>query len=71
MAKVKKGDLKNMSKEDLTKRMKELNKELMKLMSQVHTGTAPENPGRIRAIKRMIARILTIQKNQKEEKSKA
>ena len=42
-----------------------MRKEIMKLKAQVSRGTQPENPGKIRALKRMIARILTIQ-NQKK-----
>ncbi len=49
---------------DLENKLVELKKELMKINSQVATGTIPKNPGKIRVIKRTIARILTI-KNQK------
>lgn len=56
--------LKNMSKEESAKRFLELKKELMKLKAQVSRGTPPENPGKIRSIKRNIARILSF-KNQK------
>ena len=38
----------------------------MKLRAQVSRGTPPENPGRIRAIKRTIARILTMQNQTKK-----
>ncbi len=61
---AKKLDVKNMSKEEMKKKMAELKMELMKLKSQVSRGTPPENPGRIRAIKRTIARMLTFM-NQK------
>jgi len=47
-----------------------LNKELIKLNAQVATGTRPENPGRIREIKRTIAKLLT-KKNTKEVPKKA
>ena len=48
-------------KEDvLGNRLSELNKELMKLRSQVASGTVPKNPGRIRVIRKTIARIHTI-----------
>jgi len=56
---MKKRELKAMSETDLKKNMKELQKELMKLRAQVARGTPPENPGKIRAIRRNIARILT------------
>jgi large subunit ribosomal protein L29 len=51
----------NKLKEDALKgRISELNKELMKLRSQVASGTVPKNPGRIKVIKKTIARIHTI-----------
>ena len=37
-----------------------LRKELMKLKAQVATRTRPENPGRVKEIRRTIARIHTI-----------
>ncbi len=48
-------------------RLVELRKELMKFQSQVASGTIPKNPGRIKAIKKTIARIYTIKtgRNQK------
>ncbi|MEK6948474.1 MAG: 50S ribosomal protein L29 [Nanoarchaeota archaeon] len=65
MAVLKKDQLKTMSKEEMDKNLTEMRKEIMKLKAQVSRGTQPENPGKIRALKRMIARILTIQ-NQKK-----
>lgn len=46
-----------MSKEQLNTKMFELNRELIKYKSQVAMGTLPENPGRMRSIKKTIARI--------------
>lgn len=63
---LKKNDLKNMNKETLDKNLTELRKELMKLRSQVSRGTPPENPGKIRSIKRDIAKILTVTHNKQE-----
>lgn len=65
MAKTRKSELKNLTEEEAEGRLSELNKELMKLRAQVSRGTPPENPGRIRAIRRTIARILTFRR-QKE-----
>ena len=59
MAQTKKNDLKNMSNEQLKVQITDLKKDLMKLQSQVARGTPPENPGKIRSLKRSIARILT------------
>lgn len=65
MAVLKKSELKKMSTEEMNKRMLEIKKELMKLRAQASRGAQPENPGKIRALRRAIARILTVQ-NQKK-----
>lgn len=68
-------DIKGWTDKDREVKTRELYKELMKLRSQVAMGTAAEDPGRIRQIKRTLAKILTSQ-NQKgankalEEKNK-
>ena len=67
---MKKNELKNLSSEEAGKRMNELKMELMKLRAQVSRGTPPENPGKIRIIKRNIARLLTYKRNKVEGKSK-
>jgi ribosomal protein L29 len=43
-------------------KLTELRTELMKLRSQASTGTAQKGSGKIRAAKRTIARILTLQR---------
>ena len=55
----------------LESKLKELKKELMKINTQKSTGSNPENPGRIKQIKKTIAKILTILKikSSKEVKS--
>jgi large subunit ribosomal protein L29 len=64
-------EIREMKKEELDAKVLELRKELMKLNSQVHTGTAPKNAGQLRQIKRTIARILTIKRiNKSKEESK-
>jgi len=55
-------DLRNMSPEELDDELEKLNDELIRERGLVVSGGAPENPGRIREIKRSIARIKTIQK---------
>jgi large subunit ribosomal protein L29 len=49
------------------KKMKELRLELSKKRAQIIVGGAPENAGRIREIKKTIARIKTV-RNEKEGK---
>ena len=58
MAIIKKNEFKNFSVEDMKNKLIELRKELMRLKAQVARGTPPENPGKIRVIKRTIARLL-------------
>ncbi|MBS3133493.1 50S ribosomal protein L29 [Candidatus Woesearchaeota archaeon] len=53
-------ELVNLKDEALESKLQELDKELMKFRSQVASGTVPRNPGRIRLIKKTIARINTI-----------
>lgn len=59
-------ELKQMSKEELGNKIPELRKELMKLNTQVATGTSIKNPGQVKAIKKTIAQILTILKMKEE-----
>jgi len=71
MAILKKSEIKQMNTTVIPEKITELKKELMKLNAQVATGTRPENPGRIREIKRTIARLLTKKNKPKEEIKKA
>lgn len=57
-------DVRNMSDKDRAKNLKELRNELLKQRAITATGGAPESPGKIRELRRTIARILTIQKEQ-------
>lgn len=59
-------ELKAMSEPELENKIVELKKELMKINSQIAIGTVPKNPGRIKEMKRAVAKILTI----KHEKQK-
>jgi len=65
MAIIRKNEYKNLQEKDIDFKIVELNKELMKLKSQVARGTPPENPGKIRTIKRTIARLYTHINNKK------
>ncbi len=59
MAIIKKKQLKQMSDSDLSTRLGELRLEMAKERGQIAIGGTPSNPGRIKEIKRTIARILT------------
>ena len=57
--------MKKMDEKTLKTNLKELEKELIKLNTQIATGTTLESPGRVRAVKRMIARVNTFVNQQK------
>ncbi len=59
---VKTKELRQLSDDELNTRIKEMDKEIMKLRSQVATGTTLKKPLQIRTLKRTIARILTLKK---------
>jgi len=52
-------ELKSKSKEELVAQLSESKKELIKLNTQVATGTTLKSPGLVRKTKKNIARLLT------------
>jgi len=70
MALIKKNELKRMKEAELKEKMKELNKELMKILTQKSSGGSLENPGKIRAIKKTIARMITMLHEKKYKTTK-
>ncbi len=52
-------ELKSKSKEELESQLTELKKELIKLNTQVATGTTLKSPGQVKKTKKTIARLLT------------
>ncbi|MEM2954585.1 MAG: 50S ribosomal protein L29 [Candidatus Nanoarchaeia archaeon] len=60
MAIVRTKELKGLAKAELKNKELELKKELMKLKAQKNTGTLA-NPSKIKAIKRAIAKIKTVE----------
>lgn len=53
-------EIQKLKPEELQKKYSELKSELMKLKGQSATGTPPKSPGRIKQIKRTIARMNTL-----------
>ncbi len=53
-------EIRKLSNEDLKAKLRELKLELMKEMANVKTGRPVKNPGRIKKIRKTIARILTV-----------
>jgi large subunit ribosomal protein L29 len=65
MAILRSKEIQDLSIEEMNEKLAELQAELLRQKSMIASGGAPENPGRIKEIRRTIARILTI-KTQKE-----
>jgi large subunit ribosomal protein L29 len=54
-----------MSSGERTKKVGELRTELLRLKTMIEAGGTVENPARIKELRKTIARILTIEKEQK------
>jgi len=54
-------DIRAMSSGDREKKLMELQTELLRLKTMVKAGGAIENPARVRELRKVIARILTIE----------
>lgn len=67
---LKPDEIRKMSQEERIKLLKELRTELIKLRTQAYLGTLT-NVGRIRVVKKNIARILTIMREEELKSSKA
>jgi len=61
-------DLKKLKPEELDKKLNELKLELMKERGNIEMGGNIKNPGRIKVIRRDIARILTLKKESEKKK---
>ncbi|MEM5829624.1 MAG: 50S ribosomal protein L29 [Candidatus Aenigmatarchaeota archaeon] len=60
--------LRELKEEELDKKLSELKLELLKERGNIKLGRPIKNPGRIRQIRKTIARILTIKKERREGK---
>ncbi len=54
-------ELKALNKNELQEKLTELKRELMKERAQIAIGATPKNPGKVRAVRRNIARISALQ----------
>lgn len=70
MPQLKSDELREMDEEEIRDKLNELRDELLHEQGVAAMGGAPESPGRIRAIKKNIARILTIMNEKDIKKSK-
>ena len=67
MAILRSKEIRKMTDDEIDKRTEELKLELSKKKAQIIIGGAPENAGRIREVKRTLARILTIKNEKRAE----
>jgi len=66
---LRKREIRQMMPEERKKRLNELRTELVRLRTTVAAGGTIENPARIREIRRTIARILTIENEQRKKEA--
>ena len=52
--------IREMSREDQERRLEEFRTELSKVNTMIKAGGSIENPGRVKALKKTIARVLTV-----------
>ncbi len=60
MAILRKEEIRDMDIDEIDEKIGELKQELLKINTTIASGGAPENPGKIKAIRRTIARMKTI-----------
>jgi large subunit ribosomal protein L29 len=53
-------EIRNIDNEERQERVQELRTELIKIKTMIKAGGSVENPGRAKALKKTIARILTV-----------
>jgi len=66
MAIFKVDEIRNMSDEEIAEELRKLESDLVRERGIVVAGGAPEKPGRIKDIRRTIARIKTVQTERKK-----
>jgi large subunit ribosomal protein L29 len=57
-------DIRGMSSEDRSKRLAEFRTELLRLKTMISAGGTVDNPARVRQLRRAVAKILTIEREQ-------
>jgi len=68
MAVLKIKQIREMKKEELDKKLSELKLELLKELGNVKMGRPIKNPGKIKELRRAIARISTVKKEKEGKK---
>ena len=63
-------EIREMTPDERAKKLNEFRTELLRLKTMVKAGGAVENPARIKELRKAIARILTVENEQKLEAAK-
>lgn len=61
-------EIREMSQTERTRRLGEIRTELSKLRTMIKAGGSIENPGRVKALRKAIARILTVMREEELQK---
>ncbi len=56
--------IREMSREDQERRLEEFRTELSKVNTMIQAGGSIDNPGRVKALKKTIARVLTVMREE-------
>jgi large subunit ribosomal protein L29 len=67
MAILRKKEIRKMDGKELEKQMRDLNLEISKEKANIHIGASVTSPGRLKEIRRTIARIKTIKSEKRGE----
>lgn len=57
-------EIREMATDERTRRLEELRTELSKLKTMINAGGSIENPGRVKALRKTIARIMTVMREE-------
>ena len=61
-------EIREMSQTEKTRKIGELRTELSKLRTMIEAGGSIENPGRVKALRKAIARIMTVMREEELQK---
>jgi len=70
MPKIRDKEIREMSPEERKKKLDELRTELMRIKTMIKAGGSMENTARVRELRKAIARILTVENEEKRAKEK-
>lgn len=57
-------EIREMTREERARRLEEMRTELSRLRTMISAGGSVENPGRVKALKKTIARLMTVMREE-------